>query len=283
MRRHVSFALLLAACAGAPPPAPAPTPASPFTVVTCNVRYGTAKDGPDAWPERRAMLAERLLAQRPAILGVQEALAFQIEFLQQRLPDHVRIGVGRDGGDDGEFSALFVDARRFAIERSGTFWLSPTPDVVGSVGWDAALTRICSWARLRDREQGGELTVFDTHFDHRGAEARRHAAELIAERVARTDTPCLVLGDFNAGERSAPLAVLSAAGLRDTFREVHPEATAVGTFHAFRGGTAGEKVDYVLASRGVATLAAAILSEPGPNGRFVSDHHPVAATVRLLP
>lgn len=275
--RPLLCATLLAACA-APPVA---MPSEPFAVVTCNVRYGTAADGADAWPDRRDLLAERLLAQQPAILGVQEALAFQVGFLQQHLPEHVRIGVGRDGGDRGEFSALFVDRRRFEVMDSGTFWLSPTPDKVGSVGWDAALTRICTWALLRDRRDGRMLRVFNTHLDHRGREARRRAAEMIGERVAAAQEPCLVLGDFNAGEASSPLQALRAAGLRDTFRDVHPEAQAVGTFHGFRGGDRGDKIDYVLASAGVVTDAAAILNEPGGNGRFVSDHHPVMASVRL--
>ncbi|MBL8731126.1 MAG: endonuclease/exonuclease/phosphatase family protein [Planctomycetes bacterium] len=272
----------LTSCAGPQPAATvARATAAPFVVVSSNVRYGTARDGADAWPERRDMLAALLTAQQPTILGVQEALAFQVEFLQQALPHHQRIGVGRDGGSAGEFSALFVDARRFEVLASGTFWLSPTPDVVGSVGWDAALTRICTWARLRDRSDGRSLTVWNTHFDHRGAEARHQAAAMIAARVTGSGEPGLVLGDLNTGESSAPLATLRAAGLRDTFRDACAAATQVGTFHAFRGGLAGDKIDFVLATAGVDTLAATILDQPGPNGHFVSDHHPVTATLRL--
>jgi endonuclease/exonuclease/phosphatase family metal-dependent hydrolase len=279
-RASARFAsLLLAACAAAPPP----MPAEPFVAMTLNVRYGTANDGPDAWPKRCDQLAARILDHAPAVLGVQEALAFQLEFLQQHLPHHQRLGQGRDGGDRGEHAALFVDRRRFTVEAHGDFWLSPTPDVPASVGWDAALTRICTWAQLREIGTERALWVWNAHFDHRGAQARQHAAELIANRITATPGVHLVLGDLNTGERTAPLDALRHAGLRDTFRDVQPTATAVGTFHAFRGGTAGEKIDFVLAGAGLATRDAAILSAAGPNGRWPTDHHAVVATLAFAP
>lgn len=252
---------------------------APFTAMTFNIRYGTAQDGADAWPLRRDMLGKRIAEASPAILGVQEALAAQLEFLEQCLPDHVRIGQGRDGGERGEHAALFLDRRRFRVLESGDFWLSETPQVVASVGWDAALTRICTWARVQDTRSRRTLTIWNAHFDHRGANARLRSAELIAQKIAATSGPNLLLGDFNTGERSAPLTALRAAGLRDTFRDVSPDAATVGTFHAFKGGTSGEKIDYILTNEGLVTRSAAILSQPGANGRWPSDHHPVVASL----
>lgn len=276
------LSLTLTACAAREPSAaPAAALSQAFTVVTANVRYGTARDGADSWPARKDALAALLTAQQPAILGVQEALDFQVAFLAAQFPNHVRIGHGRDADLGGEHACLFVDRARFDVLASGTFWLSPTPDVAGSVGWDAALPRTCTWARLRDRGTQGTFCVWNTHFDHRGAEARRQSALLLAQRMAAEGTAHLVLGDFNAGEASAPLQALRAAGLRDTYRDVHPAAAAVGTFHAFRGGLDGEKIDAVLATGAFATDDATILSQPAPGGRYVSDHHPVAATLRL--
>lgn len=277
MRLPFAAALLFAACTT--PSSPMPAPAEPFVVLSWNLRYGSARDGDDAWPHRREMLAAAIAAEDPAVLGVQEALHGQLEFLDAKLPHHQRIGIGRDGGQRGEHACLYVDARRFEITASGTFWLSPTPDVVGSVGWDAALTRICTWATLRERASERTLTVWNVHFDHRGAEARTRSAELVAQRLRTMPGPHVVLGDCNTGEGSPPLAALHAAGLRDTFRDLHPDAHAVGTFHAFRGGSDGEKIDYVLASAGLVTRRAAIRNAPGPNGRWPSDHHGVVATL----
>lgn len=247
--------------------------------MTFNVRYGTANDGEDAWPKRRDEVAALIAANAPAILGVQEALAFQLEFLATHLPHHVRVGQGRDGGTRGEHAALFIDARRFAIATSGDFWLSETPEVAGSVGWDAALTRICTFAELREVGTDRTLWVWNAHFDHRGPTARARSAELLAARVRAHPGPHLLLGDYNCGEQSPALHTLRQAGLRDTWRDREPTTAAAGTFHAFRGGRRGEKIDYVLADAGLATQAATILDQPGPRGRWPSDHHAVVATL----
>lgn len=278
--RTARFALFLAALAACTSMPPTPAPPEAFVVLSWNVRYGNARDGADSWPLRRDQLAAALVAATPHVLGVQEALHDQLTFLDTRLPHHQRLGEGRDRGERGEHAALYVDTTRFEVTASGTFWLSPTPEVPGSVGWDAALTRICTWASLRDRASARTLTVWNVHFDHRGAEARHRSAELVAQRLQTMPGPHVVLGDCNAGEGSPPLAALHRAGLRDTFRDLQPEARDVGTFHGFRGGTDGDKIDYVLADRGLVTEHAAILSAPGANGRWPSDHHGVVATLR---
>jgi len=278
----LALALAGAGCRQSQPDrAAAQLTATSLRAMSCNVRYGTADDGPDGWPLRRARLATAIAAADPEVLGVQEALDFQLEALATLLPDHVRIGVGRDGGARGEHAALFIDSRAWRILEHGDFWLSETPATVASIGWDAALPRICTWARLESCATGESITVWNAHFDHRGERARLESARLIAQRIATATGPRLLLGDLNCGEASAPLVVLRAAGLRDTFRDVHPAATAVGTFHAFRGGTTGEKIDYVLASTGVRTLGAELLTAPAADGRWPSDHHFVMATVEF--
>jgi endonuclease/exonuclease/phosphatase family metal-dependent hydrolase len=230
-----------------------------------NVRYGTATDGLDAWPLRSSALVARIREAAPDVLGVQEALDFQVEFLERALPTHVRLGQGREGGARGEHSALF----------------SETPELVASVGWDAALTRMCTWARLRERVSGREFSVWNTHFDHRGPLARERSAQLIAARLAQRGGAHIVLGDLNAGEDEPPLGALRAAGLVDAFRALHPDVQQVGTFHDFRGGLDGARIDFVLATDDFMPLAASILSAPAANGRWPSDHHPVVAVYAI--
>lgn len=281
-----ALALLLAACGGdggARLSASTAQAGDGLVVMTFNIRYGTAKDGPDAWDARKDHLLETIRAQDPAILGVQEALDFQVRFLEAALPHHKRVGQGRDGGARGEHSALFVDERRCTIVEHGDFWLSETPERVASVGWDAALTRMCTWARVKEAGGGCEFMVWNTHFDHVGETARVRSAELVAARTKEHALPQLVLGDLNTGEASAALAALRVAGFVDTWRELHPDAGDAGTFHAFRGGREGEKIDYVLRSAGWRTIEAAILDKPGPSGRWPSDHHAVVARVAPRP
>jgi endonuclease/exonuclease/phosphatase family metal-dependent hydrolase len=283
--RSLGAAALLAAAAGllaacAQPPVAAP---APFTAMSANLRYGTAEDGPDAWPLRHERVARALRSAAPDVLGTQETLDFQDEFLRDLLPAHAAIGRGRDADGGGERCTLWINARRFLVEDGGTFWLSPTPEAPGSRGWDAALPRTCTWARLRERASGRTLHVWNLHLDHRGAEARLRSAEALAARLAATPGPHLLLGDLNCGEDSAPLAALRAAGLRDSFRDAWPDAAAVGTFHAFGGGTAGAKIDFVLVDAGLRTLEAAILDQPAPDGRWPSDHHFVSARLAWPP
>jgi endonuclease/exonuclease/phosphatase family metal-dependent hydrolase len=275
---------LLSACSGAASAPAAPTldeQARPLVVMSFNVRYGTATDGLDAWPLRSSALVARIREAAPDVLGVQEALDFQVEFLERALPTHVRLGQGREGGARGEHSALFVARARFDVLERGDFWLSETPELVASVGWDAALTRMCTWARLRERVSGREFSVWNTHFDHRGPLARERSAQLIAARLAQRGGAHIVLGDLNAGEDEPPLGALRAAGLVDAFRALHPDVQQVGTFHDFRGGLDGARIDFVLATDDFMPLAASILSAPAANGRWPSDHHPVVAVYAI--
>jgi len=258
-----------------------PEPAAPaIRALTANVRYGTARDGAHAWPLRRELALSTLEAARPDVLGLQEALRFQVDEVRARFPHHLVIGEGRDGGDRGEWTALLVDGRRFTVRAAGTFRLAPE-DKLGAVGWDAALTRIATWAELADGEDGGRvIRVVNTHFDHIGKQARLESARLIGRFVAgRGALPTVVLGDFNAGEQSAPLKALAEAGLRDTFRDTNPDATEVKTGHGFRGGRRGAMIDHVLVDDRLETDEAWI-DWTEVEGQYPSDHRFVGAVVR---
>ena len=120
-----------------------------------NIRYGTARDGDNAWGLRRDAVVEVIEAFGPALLGVQEALRFQLGELAAALPGYREIGVGRtDGIEAGEYAAIMVDGARLDVLEHGTFWFSDTPEVPGSTSWGNDIPRICTWAHLRDRTSG---------------------------------------------------------------------------------------------------------------------------------
>ncbi len=281
---HVSIAaLLLSHFVPAPGVAPGVAPAEPIRAMSFNIRYGTANDGRNHWSRRQDLVADTIDRHRPHVLGVQEALEFQLRFLEEAFPEYRRIGVGRDADGGGEHAALFIDAQRFEVVESGTFWLAPESDQPGALGWDAALPRVCTWARLRDRVDDSPLLVLNAHFDHRGERARLESARMIGTRVRQEpDTPTLVLGDLNASEGAAPLDALRGSGLRDTFRVVHPDAAKVGTFGGFRGAIDGAKIDYVLVNRRLDVTRASI-DRTRYTDRDASDHYAVTATVVLSP
>lgn len=256
-------------------------PLPPVKVLTYNIRYGAAKDGPNAWEIRRPLVRDFLLRSEAGVVGLQEALDFQLQYLLQSAPHYRTLGQHREGGAKGEFCGLLIDKNQYEVIRWGEYWLSETPTEVGSKSWDSALPRMAVWAHLKERLTGREFAVTTAHFDHRGKEARLHSAKLILQHRSKIQNlPWIVLGDFNAAESSPPLKVFKAAGLRDTFREIHPQAAEAGTFHGFGGATSGKKIDYVLVDAGWEVHDARIETWSQDN-RFPSDHFPVSALLNM--
>lgn len=254
--------------------------AAPLRMVTFNVRFGTAPDHQHAWPHRREFVQEVMGRLAPHVLGLQEALDFQLEAIAESLPGHRVLGQDRRGGTSDEYSALLIDEARLEIVEHGQFWLSETPDEVASMGWDAVLPRICTWAVLRDRESDARFQVLNTHFDHRGSKARRESAALMAARAARRDLPTVMMGDLNAGVDSAPLRTLRDAGYADTLALSQPTAPALGTLTNYTKIVGTQKIDHILV-RGPWVATDAEIVQWQRDGRFPSDHLPVQATLVL--
>lgn len=263
--------------------------APPLRVMSFNLRYDTPNDSANAWPNRKDWVAGLIRFHGADVVGVQEALAHMLTDLDARLPGFSRIGVGRaDGRTRGEFSAIFYRSDRLALLDSGTFWLSPTPEVAGSKGWDAAIERVATWARFRDRLTGCSHLQLNTHFDHIGEQARQESARLIRRRLAQlaNGLPVVMTGDLNSTPTSGAYRILTrdtVAGatspLADamlTSRSGHYGPTSSWT--AFRAIVPDRRIDYVLVSAPVTVSAHGILPDSW-NGRFPSDHLPVLATV----
>jgi endonuclease/exonuclease/phosphatase family metal-dependent hydrolase len=270
-------------------PAPQGPPDAAIRVMSFNVRLGVADDGEDSWIHRRDLLVETVRRFDPDLLGTQETYPFQAQYLLEQLDGYAYVGWPRQPGSaDGEECGILYRAARFERQDAGQLWLSETPDVPGSKSWDAAFPHIVTWVALRDRAHlGAALTLFNTHFDHLGTTARLESARLLRARLASLPPGAtwIVTGDFNTPEASPPYEALVGAGadgLRvvDAHRTVHPRPAAdEGTFHAFKGQTAGARIDWILHSPTLAALAADI-DRTQRNGRYPSDHFPVTATLR---
>jgi endonuclease/exonuclease/phosphatase family metal-dependent hydrolase len=272
-------------------PRPAGNPEHDVRVMSFNIRYAGGDRGANAW-ERRASACEQIVrAFDPDILGVQEAVALQADWLRTTFPAHAFHGVGReDGRRAGEFVPILYRADRFTRLASGHFWLSDTPDVPGSRGWDGACERMASWVRLRDRLSERTLLVVNTHLDHVGQVARREGMRLIRARLRdlAQDAAVVVLGDFNTsadGPEAAPLLLAPPddVPLLDTYRALFREQdTHEATFSAWDARIWGERIDWILASPTLGVVDATI-ERRMPAGRTPSDHWPVAAVLRWTP
>ncbi|MEW6198152.1 MAG: endonuclease/exonuclease/phosphatase family protein [Planctomycetota bacterium] len=258
---------------------------APFRVMSFNIRTADADDGVNAWPPRREVVVATIQAHAPDILGLQEVLASQGDELRAALPDYGFVGVGRDDGQQaGEFVPILYRRQRLTLLEAGHFWLSDQPTQPGSVGWDAALPRMATWARLRCNDAPWhEIHVVNTHLDHRGAQARLESARLLRRLVESLGgLPILLLGDFNCPPGSAPYRVLTAGrGDLAELSDAHAAAGNVGTYHAFTGQPGVGRIDWILVNRRLRTLTADV-DRAQRDGRYPSDHFPVVAEISFV-
>lgn len=262
-------------------------PKQELRVMCYNVRYSTAPDGENAWPRRQALFLETIRDFNPDLLGTQEVLADQAAFLRHHLPGYGFHGVGRDDGNTrGEYTAILYRRDRFEKLDAGHVWLSEQPDRPGSVSWDSSMTRMFSWVKLRDLQSGRTILFANTHWDHRGSEARRQSAILMRQFVGQyPDATLIVAGDFNTTEDLEPYRIMTRGleengrPLIDSYRAVHPQRSEdEATFHAFTGRTRGSRIDWILHSDELQSNEADII-RTNVDGRYPSDHYPISAVM----
>ena len=262
-------------------------------IMTFNIRYENDHDGPNLWSLRRELAGDVIRRFDPDFVGLQEAMPGQMADLAKMFPAYRLLGRARSADPKGgEAVPILYREKRWRLDdkQQGTFWLSDTPEVPGSATWGNTLPRIVTWARFIEKQTGRGLYVYNTHFDHQSEPARQKSAALLARRISERKgrEPVLLSGDFNSDESSPAVEYLTGRApqspikLIDTFRDVHPAEKHVGTFHDFRGGEDGEKIDFVLVSPGVKVRSAGIVREHR-DALYPSDHYPVTAEVTLPP
>lgn len=263
-------------------------------VMSFNIRYGTAADGQNHWERRREFLVETIKAFDPDLLGTQETLGFQRDYLAKQLPKYEVLGVGRDDGKEaGEMMALYYKNERFKRVDGGHFWLSETPDKTGSKSWDSSLPRMVTWVKLLDLQSSvaPPLVFFNTHFDHKGATARLESARLLRRKIVEIGKGSTVVltGDFNTAEESEPYVALfriaeeQVSPVIDTYRAFLPKrGEEEGTFSGFKSeATKGSRIDWIGVSRDWQVIDAGI-DRTARQGRTPSDHFAVTALLRRV-
>jgi endonuclease/exonuclease/phosphatase family metal-dependent hydrolase len=248
-----------------------------LNIATFNIRYDNFWDGANAWWYRRDWVRQLIDQNKFDIVGIQEAKANQVDFLNAGRLDYV--GVGRDDGKrGGEFSPIFFDPKRFKPLKSGTFWLSSTPEIV-SRGWDADNNRVCTWACFEDKKSPTKqhFFVFNTHLDNKGAVAREQSITLILQRIHAIagTTPFFLTGDFNLRPNTPGINRLSKE-LRNS--RLVSETNPTGPFGTANGfdikSPLKTRIDYIFVSPTVRVQRYAVVKEIR-NGRYPSDHLPV--------
>ncbi|MDR1289632.1 MAG: endonuclease/exonuclease/phosphatase family protein [Planctomycetaceae bacterium] len=283
--------------------------AEPVRVLSFNVRLSTANDGDNAWSNRKEFLTDIIADGSYDFVGTQETVVDprpqynQVNYITAKMPSYGSLWLSREKTPEkGEAMLILWRKERWRIDATdkGTFWLSDTPDIVGSkTDPKAGCPRCVTFALFHEldngKETGNKIYVYNTHFDHQSESARQHGAKLLLERIhtrKSKDTPVVVMGDFNCGERSKAIRYLQGdtvtldnietkppLTLIDTFRAANPNDKDVGTFNNFKAA-GKEKIDYIFSSKTLNTVSSKIIRTQR-NNRYPSDHFPLEAVVRF--
>lgn len=255
-------------------------PLRKLKVMSYNIKYANENDGENSWSNRKDHLTALMKFYEPHIFGVQEALFEQLEHFDKILESYDYVGAGRnDGKQKGEFTAIFYKGDTFEVLEQHTFWLSETPGEP-SKGWDAAYPRICTYGLFKEKDSEEKFWVFNTHFDHRGDDARKKSAELILQKIDEVndeDLPVIMMGDLNLEPDTEPIKLLTE-NLTDSKKAAEevvfgPE----GTFNAYEfDKPVTRRIDYIFTNEHVKVLKYAALSD-SKDLRYPSDHFPLFA------
>ncbi len=253
-------------------------------VMTYNIKYDKVNDTVNNWNDRKEAMVGQLKKYAPDFIGMQEVLLRQLEFLEESLPNYKYIGVGRDDGKTkGEYSPIFYDSKKYELLQSSTFWLSKTPEKI-SVGWDAALERICTYGLFEDTKTKKRFWVFNTHFDHVGVKARKKSAKLIFKKIKQLNTnklPVVLMGDFNLLPEEHPIQAIQKKmndGL--LFTEIKNDGP-IGTSNGFNiSEPISKRIDYIFV-KDFEVKNYQHIDERLQNGKHISDHLPVFAELVL--
>lgn len=260
-----------------------------LNVMTFNIRLDVPSDSLNRWQYRKDNAAEMVRMNDVDILGMQEVLLNQMNDLKERLPQYTTIGVGReDGADKGEFSPIFYKKDRFSAIESGTFWVSETPEVAGSKGWDASYIRVATWAILKEKATGKEIFAINTHLDNDGLIARKEGGNLLLKKAEELGKglPIVLTGDFNDTPQSEAIKNITDASKTNHLLDSKTIALKASgtdwTFHNFGRLAESERplIDYIFVSKQIKVQDYVVLPDT-LNGTFVSDHKPVLSKITI--
>ncbi len=262
--------------------------AQPLNVATYNIRCENRTDDANGngWKVRCPAVIQLIQKYDFDLFGAQEVVANQLKDLQSNLPEYAYVGVARDDGKEkGEFSPIFYKKNAFELLKSGTFWLSPN-DSMPNVGWDAALPRICTWAKFQPKK-GASFWFFNLHMDHLGKVARLESAKLVLQKITTMcgHEPVILVGDFNMDQTSQGYAVImKSERLKDAYHQAISRNATKSTFNDYDLHQAGDsRIDHIFITTNFEVTRYDILTDTyqSDTTRLPSDHYPVRAVLKL--
>ncbi|MCX2742782.1 endonuclease/exonuclease/phosphatase family protein [Mangrovivirga sp. M17] len=254
-----------------------------FTAMTYNIKYDDPTSELNSWNDRKESLIELMKFYQPSIIGTQEGLLHQLEYIDSALVDYTYFGKGRDDGKkEGEFSAIFYDSTQFTARNINTFWLSEKM-TMPSYGWGANYRRICTYALFKNKETGDEFWVFNVHYDHENKLSRINSSKLLLEvlnKVNSKNLPVIIMGDFNSQMVDEPMKILNSI-LAHSFNNADQVYGPFGTYNGFNlESPLNRRIDHILV-RGIDVKLNLTIDDRRDNNLYISDHFPVLINAEI--
>ena len=251
-------------------------------VMTYNIKYDNVNDTVNNWNDRKEAMVGLLKKYHPDFIGMQEVLHRQLQFLNESLIDYEYVGVARDDGKEkGEYSPILYNTKNYKLLTSNTFWLSKTPDKI-SVGWDAAMERICTYGLFENLKTKQRVFIFNSHFDHIGTKARKKSASLILKKIKQLNNeelPVILMGDFNLMPDEKPIILIKKKMDDGQSISKTPMKGPKGTFNGFDiNDPMKNRIDYIFTT-GFKVENYLHIDERLKTGKHISDHIPVLSTL----
>ena len=244
-------------------------------VMSYNIRLGSAQDGTNSWALRYTATGKMLEDQKPDVFGVQEALEYQVRYIEE-MCGYESVGVGRENGKkEGEHMSIFWNKKTVSMLKWGTFWLSETPEKP-SKGWDAECFRTATWALMKDKKTGKKFYFVNTHLDHKGTEAQKNGLKLIVDRIAEINPdglPMILTGDFNIEPKNPALKDLDAR--MQSARKIAEKTDDHATYNGW--GKSSTMIDYIYVSGFSSCPEYQTVIKRYEDRKFISDHYPIFA------
>lgn len=257
--------------------------AQDLRLMSYNIKYDNTNDTVNNWNDRKEALVQLLQHYEASFIGTQEVLHRQLTYIDSALTGFAYIGVGRDDGKQkGEYSPIHYDSTRYKVIKSNTFWLSESPDKI-SVGWDAAMERICTYGLFEEKETGKKLYIFNTHFDHIGKVARKKSAELLIQKIEEVNKeklPVVLMGDLNLTPNEVPIQYLKSKLSDAQGASLKPFYGPSGTFNGFNQKMVlDRRIDYIFV-QSLKVEKYIHIDDRMENNKHISDHLPVLISVQ---
>ena len=255
-----------------------------INIMSYNIRYDNPNDGENIWENRKAELVSLIENYHPDFLGIQEGLSHQVQYIQNNTSNYLNIGVDRDGDSKSEFSTIYYNFTKFELIEQNTFWLSKTPDTI-SIGWDAALKRVCTYGKFRNKITSELIHIFNTHFDHIGEKSRMMSAKLILKKISEfglEHSKIVMMGDLNDLPQSETVSILKSKlidGLEVSKKKFHDPS---GTFNSFDlNSSVDKRIDYIFI-KNLDVISYQHIDKKRSNKYWVSDHLPILIEVKTI-